>query len=153
MNLSFSRIVYNNLEEFAILIKTFFEYKKTNLCILIKSKGRCCVFNGKIHLYVGVALWLMMAMGELYLNPIMFLLGSVLPDADHPKALIGKIIPLHLMFRHRGFTHTVWFMIVCFSIGSTWNLWAGMSLSAGIFLHLMLDSCTPSGVRWFGRRR
>jgi len=106
-------------------------------------------FSGKIHLYAGIGLWLLLANGDLFLNPILFLLGCILPDADHRRSLIGKILPLWLWFRHRGAVHSVWFMLVCFAIaGSLWHPMAGIALAAGVFLHLIMDSCTPSGVRW-----
>jgi membrane-bound metal-dependent hydrolase YbcI (DUF457 family) len=49
---------------------------------------------------------------DVFINPIPFLIGSVFPDSDHPKAPMGRILPLHWFFNHRGFTHTLGGMVV-----------------------------------------
>lgn len=35
-----------------------------------------------------------------------WLLGSLLPDIDHPRSVLGRMNLLSPLFKHRGFTHT-----------------------------------------------
>jgi membrane-bound metal-dependent hydrolase YbcI (DUF457 family) len=107
------------------------------------------VFSGKVHYSFAIMLWLLFAVGGTYLNPIMLLLGSLFPDADHRKAPMGKLIPLWIWFRHRGATHTLWFMLIPSSIiWISWNEWAAVGFMVGYLSHLALDACTPSGIKW-----
>lgn len=99
----------------------------------------------------GAMMWIFFAAGGTVLNPITLLLGSILPDSDHRHAPMGRIIPLWLIFRHRGATHTIQAWAIVSAL--VWYLW-GWRAGAGMFIgygsHLVLDACTPSGVKWFG---
>lgn len=87
-------------------------------------------------------------------------LGSLLPDIDHPKSLIGIIFKpisecINRRFGHRTFTHSLFFLffltlfvrvieIVFFK--STYYAWL---LSLSYFVHLALDMVTIDGVPLF----
>jgi membrane-bound metal-dependent hydrolase YbcI (DUF457 family) len=92
---------------------------------------------------------------DVFINPIPFLIGSVFPDADHPKAPMGRILPLHWFFNHRGFTHTLGGMVVFslpIGIFYSWK-WAGL-FALGYLLHLAMDDGTPMRVKWIrGHKR
>jgi inner membrane protein len=98
-------------------------------------------------------------------------LAGLLPDIDSPGSTIGRRIwPVSAFVkattRHRGVTHTVWFCLaaaICLSTLSpvagvyamryfhlnacpaTWLV--GMLVLSGALTHLVLDACTPSGIR------
>jgi inner membrane protein len=103
-------------------------------------------------LLIGLIVWYLGFREEL--NPLILSLGCLLPDSDHRSTLIGKVLPLWLFFSHRGFTHTVWglliFVVATGYLTSRWD-WA-LALGVGYLTHLVSDSFTPSGIRLFGRR-
>ena len=73
------------------------------------------------------------------------LLGSLLPDIDHPSSLLGRYV--HVAGGHRTWTHTVYFVIL-FGVLSIWFrplAW----LALGYFWHLFWDSLSYGGVCWF----
>lgn len=78
-------------------------------------------------------------------------LGSLLPDADYPEAPMGRIIPLWIFFKHRTYTHSIFFMILVGVIGLIFhaNLFLILGVMLGILTHLILDSTTPMGIKWF----
>lgn len=89
--------------------------------------------------------------------------GSLLPDIDHPGAMISKQNRLskavsygvHAVAGHRGFTHTVMFaalvsilpLLIQDLIGVL-----GIAVAAGLFTgclsHLFMDTLNPTGVMW-----
>lgn len=78
-------------------------------------------------------------------------IGSLLPDADHPEAPAGRILPLWIFFKHRTYTHSIFFMLLVGLLGLIFhiNIWLTAGLVLGIFTHLLLDCTTPMGIRWF----
>lgn len=88
-----------------------------------------------------------------YLNPIFVIMGSLFPDSDHRHAPAGKLLPLWLVFRHRGFTHTIWGVILFALPIFTYSRACGISFVIGYLSHLLLDSITPSGVNWLGIKK
>lgn len=96
-----------------------------------------------------------MGVEDVFLNPIPYLIGSVFPDSDHRHAPMGRILPLWILFNHRGFTHSllglaVFSAPVVIFISIKWAL----LFAAGYLLHLMMDDTTPMGVKWIrGHRR
>lgn len=95
-------------------------------------------------------------------------LGSLLPDIDHPGSRVGRTFPtvsnaLAKTFGHRGFTHSliavVLFMAVIFqsieSMGESQPLSILVAVCIGYLSHVMADFCTVSGVPllWPYRRR
>lgn len=77
------------------------------------------------------------------------ILGSLLPDIDHPFSVIGSIVaPIQVMMKHRGMTHTLvglcFFAIPVLLFGSTLNLFGFVY---GYLSHLLLDLLTPMGIK------
>ena len=74
--------------------------------------------------------------------------GSVIPDIDHPKSLLGGVV------KHRGIVHSPLALgvsvVLLSSILSIYN--ANPLIVFGFFLgyliHLVTDSLTPMGVKW-----
>lgn len=89
------------------------------------------------------------------------LLGSVLPDIDHPKSWLGRrliiiSLPLSALVGHRGVTHSMAALALIFA-GGFWglsqvsldsNLWAlsVVGLCLGYASHLFGDWASNSGI-------
>lgn len=83
------------------------------------------------------------------------LLGSLFPDIDEPKSVIGRKLPLlskivSLSFSHRGFTHFLAFPLIFITLGiiiahSTISP-SLFAFAYGIFLHQVGDMLTISGI-------
>ena len=73
------------------------------------------------------------------------MLGSCLPDIDSEKSILGRYI--HLPFKHRTWTHTVW-MFIPLVILSIVNPIFGC-ITYGYFMHLVVDTFSRAGVCWF----
>jgi inner membrane protein len=123
---------------------------------------------GSTHAMAGFVLWL--ALEKAHVSPpigiIVVVVGSVLPDIDHPNGTIRQLVelpeflkhPVAEIIPHRGPTHTLWAGIA-FSILTTIlavlgntallvSLATGLAMFAGYLSHLVLDSLNPTGVRW-----
>lgn len=74
----------------------------------------------------------------------LYMLGSVLPDIDHPYSGIGKVI--HIPVKHRTWTHAIYAVLLFLLLGIKWRLCAWLGL--GYFGHLIVDSMSASGVDW-----
>lgn len=76
---------------------------------------------------------------------LLFVLGSLFPDVDNKKSLLGRW--LHLPFEHRTWTHTIWFVIP-FAVLAYFKpvFWAFV---LGQVLHLFWDNFSYSGVAYF----
>jgi inner membrane protein len=64
-------------------------------------------------------------------------LGSLLPDIDHKKSLLGSIF--HLPIKHRTLTHSLLFLFITSIIVLQFNLSIALGLFVGISSHLFLD--------------
>ena len=89
------------------------------------------------------------------------LVGSLLPDIDHPKATLSKIIPLYLLhklfkkytriFKHGGITHTILVNLLIFG----WYWWSGnilfFGLAVGFASHIYIDHINGNklGMLWY----
>lgn len=75
----------------------------------------------------------------------LFLMGTLLPDIDNEKSILGK--HWHIKMEHRTWTHTVWFLspLALLSIKFVFARW----LALGYFLHLFWDSLSVGGICWF----
>jgi membrane-bound metal-dependent hydrolase YbcI (DUF457 family) len=86
---------------------------------------------------------------------VFFLLGTVFPDCDHKDTKIGKVIPLWRVMRHRTWTHSIWFVLLCVVLGFCFvslDLFVGPLLlwfAAGYFGHLFWDDRSVLGVCYF----
>lgn len=75
----------------------------------------------------------------------LYLIGVLLPDIDYPYSTLGKKI--YIPIGHRTWLHSIWFVLI-FIIAGIWFrvLWF---LAFGIFVHLLFDSVSRSGIQWF----
>lgn len=82
------------------------------------------------------------------------MIGSILPDADHKNAPIGRIIPVWIFFKHRTITHSLIPLIVisvvfkiyykCININSIYS-YLVYGLVFGILIHILSDIFTSMG--------
>ncbi len=81
--------------------------------------------------------------------------ASLVPDIDHGNSYISNKlkIPIHYLFKHRGFTHQVWLWGVLIWLGfnnliphAEFAIWIGI----GALLHSFGDMHTKNGVKLFG---
>lgn len=94
---------------------------------------------GKTHLAGGIITSLILCSNDV-VSMGWLILGSVLPDIDHPGSIIGKNVPiLPKMLKHRGFTHSILFCILC----SFFNVWVGI----GSLVHIVMDMMTKQGLQ------
>ena len=77
------------------------------------------------------------------LHLVLFLLGSVLPDVDSRRSLLGRFV--YVSVEHRTWTHALWFPTVFVGLG-IWvhSLW--FSLGLGYWCHLLQDNLSKGGV-------
>lgn len=110
------------------------------------------------HVALGVAAWLVAAphLGLPAASPSclgLALLGSLLPDIDHPKSWLGRRLrPVSTgiagVLGHRGLTHSAVAVAAC-----AWSLhggaprWIVAPLTVGYLSHLAADLLTPRGLR------
>lgn len=94
--------------------------------------------------------------------------GALLPDIDTKTSTISQFVkvPIYKMFKHRNQTHGLFAFVIfsgllyfllnyLFSFSSTdnqyitisFNLWLGLTI--GYLLHLVEDSFSTAGIRWF----
>lgn len=119
--------------------------------------------NGRTHLLAGTALGIALAT---YWQPLPVMdtviiagasmLGSLLPDADHPNArihrllIVTRLVP-HLS-EHRGITHALWVPALIAMGAHYGNLdplpyYAVLALAIGYLSHILLDMLTVNGVK------
>jgi len=80
---------------------------------------------------------------------ILVLIGSVLPDIDHPKSKIGKKVKIiGFLFEHRGFFHSILFLILIYFISVTFlrNNYFILPLIIGYSSHLFIDCFNHKGI-------
>jgi membrane-bound metal-dependent hydrolase YbcI (DUF457 family) len=114
-----------------------------------------CVWPGRLHVSFNFLIWIMVQVGvdHVFLNPIPFLVGSLFPDCDHPKAPMGRVFPLWWICKHRGFSHTVYGLLAFSSLVSLYSIKWGLLFGAGYLLHLLEDSSTPMGINFLGKKK
>lgn len=91
----------------------------------------------------------------------LFIVGTLLADADLPHSLAGRFMPWGTMWRrqsasepatspiaHRGWTHTLW---VLFGVGALAATVAPVLvwLLAGMVTHVLLDALSMAGWVWY----
>lgn len=122
--------------------------------------------NYRQHVAVGTLLGIgthyvtSLPMNTLFAYPSYYggvMLGSLLPDIDHPQSYLGRrlpflSVPIHWLFGHRGFTHSLLSLSIL-GIASA-EYWAFNPLLLGgillgYFSHILADMCTPRGVPLF----
>ena len=80
---------------------------------------------------------------------VLVLIGSVLPDIDHPKSKVGKKIkPIGFLFEHRGFFHSFVFLALIHALLFVFfrgNIFV-MPLVIGYTSHLFIDCFNHRGI-------
>ncbi len=75
---------------------------------------------------------------------------TLVPDIDQTKSIIGKRLkPLSgilSFFGHRGFTHSVLFVVLVYLILSHFSMLIAFAAVLAILSHLILDALTPKGI-------
>src|SRR3989338_4523330 len=80
------------------------------------------------------------------------LLGSLIPDIDHPKSKLGKKLGIvsqlfNWMFGHRGFLHSLYFsMIVFIPIYIFAGYEYGLAILIGFLSHIASDGLNFAGI-------
>lgn len=91
----------------------------------------------------------------------LFIVGTLLADADLPHSLMGRFMPWGIMWRrqsasepatspiaHRGWTHTLWVLLGVGALAATVApvlVW----LLAGMVTHVLLDALSMAGWVWY----
>lgn len=91
----------------------------------------------------------------------LFIIGTLLADADLPHSLLGRFMPWGTMWRrqgeyrsvtspiaHRGWTHTLWALLGVGALAATVApvfVW----LLAGMVTHVLLDAMSMAGWVWY----
>ena len=89
------------------------------------------------QLFVGIVVVLV--------NIFMFIFGTLLPDCDMEKSIMGRM--LYVPVQHRTWTHTFWCVMIFTVMGfaASCFLW----LAYGYTLHIFYDSLSKGGICWF----
>ncbi|MGL4737307.1 MAG: metal-dependent hydrolase [Cellulosilyticaceae bacterium] len=113
----------------------------------------------RTHIIGGIALATLMSRAvepqlgtEIVLYYGMAVVGSILPDIDHPRSWLSQQIPvLHYPFKifgHRGATHSLLAAAIVFFIMGA--IFGGSVITTGITIgyvsHILLDMLNPRGV-------
>lgn len=83
------------------------------------------------------------------------LLGSIIPDIDHPRSFLGRRLwifsKLIATLGHRGPTHSLLGMIVTFLILNFFDFTQSeiLAMMIGYSTHLLADAMTPQGIPLF----
>lgn len=115
--------------------------------------------TGRTHLLIGLSIGCVIA-DHAPLNPALragvitaAAFASLLPDIDHPKAIVSGYLPgighaARLVVSHRGATHTAVFAaaIVALLLVVAAPVHVIMAAGAGVVSHLVADMLTPAGV-------
>lgn len=124
------------------------------------------------HIMIGVGLFL--ALSPVLGFPLTALglfaavVGSLIPDIDHPKSFISHWNAFTQMISHgvstitthRGLTHTlyglfIWLFLIGLALSHFNMSWMGpvmFGAVSGYLSHLLVDSLNPQGVHWLGDR-
>ena len=63
------------------------------------------IFNWAIHIIIG--LFFSIGFTTQPIDICFIMIGSLLPDIDHPKSMMGRMIIFVSLMSHRGFCHTL----------------------------------------------
>lgn len=79
-------------------------------------------------------------------------IGSLIPDVDNQESLLGRFMRRLNRLQHRGITHTVYglcfWLIICW-LFSLLSKALAIGLFVGYLLHLLEDSWSVEGIRWW----
>jgi inner membrane protein len=79
------------------------------------------------------------------------LLGSALPDLDHPQSKLGRKVKIFsMLFKHRGFLHSIFGMaLLAFPFSLIFPQVYVLGVMLGYLSHLIGDAATREGVHPF----
>lgn len=120
--------------------------------------------TGRSHLAIGIAtgiavgralaetvFWPQVLFGELAVGVGLCAFGSLVPDIDSDKSMLGR--KFHLPVPHRTITHSIWPVIAialatlwC-GLHTVWGFWWAM-FGFGYLSHLVADACGRAGICW-----
>jgi inner membrane protein len=113
----------------------------------------------RTHFVIGLLVGLLLLGFLKPVSPVVFMFGfvlaSVLPDIDYPKSKVGRRVRpvsslFHILFGHRGFLHTVYPSLLLFFVLLMFKQQIlAVAVVFGYILHLLLDSMTVDGVKFF----
>jgi membrane-bound metal-dependent hydrolase YbcI (DUF457 family) len=85
---------------------------------------------------------------------IVFVFGSLFPDIDSSKSIIGRKVKLvSYLFKHRGFFHSIFAMLLFgLLFYFLFSPSVGFAFVTGFLLHLMMDAISKEGLVFFGTR-
>ena len=104
---------------------------------------------------VGLFLLQMWSPNNQILFMIMVLLGSALPDIDHPESKVGKRVKIiGFLFEHRGFFHSIFAALILYLVLLSFSSFAAYSvyitgLVMGYLSHILIDAITKEGIMPF----
>lgn len=75
-------------------------------------------------------------------------LGSLFPDIDHPKSILGKYNVMASLMKHRGFMHTIPAILLLYIPFISVNPIIYFYFAWGYIFHLIGDSLTKTGIMW-----
>lgn len=137
---------------------------------------------GRTHIIIGISAGVAylpaVTQGELMPGQFGFIMvglviGSLLPDIDHPHSLISQQLPIvgrviSALTRHRGLFHSILGVLVMAGLSAWWSVGIaqgltslgiqnapeathhiGLGLMIGYILHILADMITVRGVRLF----
>lgn len=102
---------------------------------------------------LAIVITLITPISNKYLFFPLVIFGALLPDIDHKGSTINRMIPvtnfLANFFKHRGFFHSVFPILIIYAIFSAFGFaTAGIYLGIGYFSHLLSDAFTKLGVNF-----
>lgn len=89
-----------------------------------------------------------LSVGSLTAAPVYvaaYFLGTLLPDIDNPKSLLGRIF--HLPVKHRRWIHAIYLYLLLAIAG--WYFPVCSWIFFGVIVHLFWDSFSTAGNCWF----
>jgi len=93
---------------------------------------------GVLYFLSGAPLWV------IFLIPLF----SLFMDVDEKHSYVGRHAKIIAWaFTHRGFFHSIWFLILSFLIAKEFSMALAVSVAIGYIGHLMLDGITKAGIR------
>jgi len=95
---------------------------------------------------VGIFFLKLIQIDNMVLYFVLIILGSLLPDIDHPNSKIGSLFkPVGWLFEHRGFFHSIFPVIILLLLIKV-NQVLFIPLSIGYISHILIDMVTIKGV-------
>ncbi|MFO8016661.1 MAG: metal-dependent hydrolase [Candidatus Woesearchaeota archaeon] len=113
----------------------------------------------RTHLVIGFLAGLLLIQAWEPGNQLLFmalvLIGSALPDIDHPESKVGRKVKVGAMlFEHRGFFHSIFAVLMLFLLITHYmtDMRYGLYIAAlplGYLAHIIADCTTREGIMPF----